>query len=155
MRDMSGVLAVEDSIVACRMVAKLLRQCGVKNVEQVQTGAAALQRLAAAKFDAVICNYETAPMSGLDVLAHGRGGGGLRETPFIMMSGTKDPRWIAETSRLGADCMLAKPFDAATLQQKMRQLGLASKVAVAVPRNADSGGSTASSEVDACHELDA
>jgi CheY-like chemotaxis protein len=29
MRDMSDVLVVDDSIAACRMVAKLLRPCGV------------------------------------------------------------------------------------------------------------------------------
>ena len=139
MRDVSGVLVVDDSVAACRMVAKLLRQCGVKNVEHVQTGAAALERLAAAKFDAVICDYEMAPMSGLDVLAGVRGRADLRETPFILMSARRDGRWIAQGGRLGADCMLAKPFDAATLQQKMRQLGLVPKTAMAASRNTHAG----------------
>jgi two-component system, chemotaxis family, chemotaxis protein CheY len=155
MRDVPEVLVVDDSIAACRAVAKLLRQCGVLNVEQVQTGAEALQRLAGAKFDAVICDYVMAPMSGLDVLAHVRGDADLRETPFILMSATKDPRWIAQASRLGADCMIAKPFDAATLQQKMRQLGFAPKPAPAAPSLAETRGSSAAPEADTYHKLDA
>jgi two-component system, chemotaxis family, chemotaxis protein CheY len=155
MRDRPDVLVVDDSLAACHAVAKLLRQCGVLNVEQVQTGAEALQRLAGAKFDAVICDYVMSPMSGLDVLAQVRGRAELREMPFILMSATKDPRWIAQASRLGADCMIAKPFDAATLQQKMRQLGLAAKAVLPGLRVAESGDSPTAPEADMCHELDA
>jgi two-component system, chemotaxis family, chemotaxis protein CheY len=155
MRDRPDVLVVDASIAVCRTVAKLLRQCGVLNVELVQSGAEALQRLAAAKFDAVICDCEMAPMSGLDLLAHARGRAGLRDTPLILMSANKDPRWIAQASRLGANGVIAKPFDAATLQQKMRLLGLAPKAAQAGPtRLAEAGGPTAR-EADMCHELDA
>ena len=147
MSDMPAVLVIDDSVVACRIVAKLLRQCGVTNVEQVPTGAEALERLAAAKFDAIICDCEMAPMSGLDLLAQVRGRAELRDTPFIFMSANKEPRWIAQASRLGANCMIAKPFDAATLQEKMRQLGFALRPAAA--------GANAAQSRRAYHLLDA
>ena len=127
------ILVVDDSKAVCTVVDKILRQCGFHEIEHVQSGANALQRLAAAKFDMIICDWEMEGMSGLDVLAHVRFRADTREIPFILMSAKKDPHWISEAKRLGANCMLSKPFNAQSLRDKIVQVGIAANVAFVAP----------------------
>jgi DNA-binding response OmpR family regulator len=35
------------------------------------------------------------------------------------MSAKKEPRWVLEATQAGADCLIAKPFDAAALRMKI------------------------------------
>ncbi|MGB6536475.1 MAG: response regulator [Xanthobacteraceae bacterium] len=131
---------MDDSTSVCHLVGNLLRQCGFKHIDLVKTGSEALERLAAAKYDAIVCDWEIQPISGLDVLNHVRRRADLRETPFILMSAKRDPHWIAEALRLGANCMITKPFDAAALQEKFRQVGFSLKSAPSASPAPTSGG---------------
>lgn len=117
------VLVVDDALVVCGVVQRLLRQCGLSDIELVQSGADALARLAARKFDIIICDWEMPAMNGLDVLVRVRSRADLRGIPFILMSARRDPQWVAEATRLGANSMMVKPFDGAALREKLRQLG--------------------------------
>ena len=64
-------------------------------------------------------------MSGLEVLYQVRHRQETRAIPFILMSAKKEFKWVAEAMAAGADCLIAKPFDAATLRAKIAQIGRA------------------------------
>lgn len=121
MRDIRRVLVVDDSKAICLVVEALLRKCGFENVETVQNGKAALDRMIVSTFDFIICDWEMEPMNGLQVLDQLRRHPKFRTIPFILMSGKKEPRWVVEALEAGADCMIAKPFDAAKLKAKIDQ----------------------------------
>lgn len=123
MRDIRRVLVVDDSATVCRMVEMLLHKCGFDQIEVVQDGKTALDRLAASPFEIIICDWEMEPMSGLEVLDRVRRCQDTRATPFILMSAKREPRWVLEATQAGADCLIAKPFDAATLRAKIAQIG--------------------------------
>ena len=47
---------------------------------------------------------------------------GTATIPFILMSAKKEPHWVLQATQVGANCLLAKPFDADTLRAKIGQL---------------------------------
>ena len=123
MPDNRRVLVVDDSATVCHLVELLLRQCGFEKIEVVHDGQSALDRLAAAFFEVIICDWEMEPMSGLEVLHHIRRRQETKGTPFILMSAKKEPHWVLQATRAGADCLIAKPFNAAMLRAKIAQIG--------------------------------
>ena len=123
MRDIRRVLVVDDSTTVCRMVEMLLHKCGFEEIEIVQDGKTALDRLGASPFEIIICDWEMEPMNGLEVLNQVRRRQETRAIPFILMSAKRDPQWVLEAINAGANCMITKPFDAATLRAKIAQIG--------------------------------
>jgi len=123
MGDIRRVLVVDDSVTVCRMVEMLLRKCGFDQIEVAHDGKTALDLLEASPFEIIICDWEMEPMSGLEVLYQVRRRPETRAISFILMSAKKEPRWVFDATQAGADCLIAKPFDAATLRQKITQLG--------------------------------
>lgn len=121
MRDLRRVLVIDDSTAICRVVETLLRNCGFENIETVQDGKAALDRLLVSAFDFILCDWEMEPMNGLQVLHRLRCHPKTRMIPFILMSAKKEPRWVVEAMEAGANCLIAKPFDATKLMTKIHQ----------------------------------
>jgi two-component system chemotaxis response regulator CheY len=121
MRDIRRVLVIDDSTAICLVVEALLRKCGFENVETVQNGKAALDRVRLSAFDFILCDWEMEPMNGLQVLDRLRRHPKTRAIPFILMSAKKEPRWVVEALEAGANCLIAKPFDAAKLRAKIDQ----------------------------------
>jgi two-component system, chemotaxis family, chemotaxis protein CheY len=74
-------------------------------------------------FDIIICDWEMEPMSGPEVLHRVRRHPRTKAIPFILMSAKKEPRWVLEAMQAEANCLLAKPFDSATLKAKIAQVG--------------------------------
>jgi two-component system chemotaxis response regulator CheY len=123
MRDIRRVLVVDDSTTVCRMVEALLRKCGFDQIDVVHDGKTALDRLQASPFDIIICDWEMEPMNGLEVLYQVRRHQVTRAIAFILMSAKKEPSWVMQATQAGADCLIAKPFDAPTLREKIAQIG--------------------------------
>jgi two-component system chemotaxis response regulator CheY len=122
MADLRCVLVVDDPVAVCRVVEALVRQCGFDQIEAVQDGRAAINRMRASAFEIVICDWEMEPMNGLEVLRYVRGDPATRAIRFILMSAKKEPRWVSEVLNEAADCLLVKPFDAATLRTRLAQI---------------------------------
>jgi two-component system chemotaxis response regulator CheY len=127
--DARHVLVVDDSTAICRVVESLLRKAGFENIELVQDGYSALRAIQVRGFDIILCDWEMEPMSGLEVLYRLRRLPKGRSVPFILMSAKREPRWVLEATQAGADCLLAKPFDVATLKAKIAQVSVLAELA--------------------------
>jgi two-component system, chemotaxis family, chemotaxis protein CheY len=123
MTDARRVLLVDDSTTTCVVVAKLLRECGFENIEVVHDGQAALGCMRDSKFEIILCDWEMAPMSGVDVLNEIRRNTETKRPSFILMSAKKELEWILAAKKAGADSMITKPFNAKVLKAKISQLG--------------------------------
>jgi len=123
MTDARRVLLVDDSTTTCAVVTKILRECGFENIEVVHDGQAALDSLRDSKFEIILCDWEMAPMSGVDVLNEIRRNTETKRPSFILMSARKEPEWILAAKKAGADCVITKPFNAGMLKTKISQLG--------------------------------
>lgn len=123
MPDNRRILIVDDSMTVCRMVDSLLRKCGFDTIDIVNDGRTALERLRAAAYSLILCDWEMEPMNGLEVLYQVRRMQDTRDIPFILMSAKREPHWVVDAAQAGASCLLVKPFDAATLKAKISQIG--------------------------------
>jgi two-component system chemotaxis response regulator CheY len=122
--DSRRILVIDDSAATCRIVESVLRKAGFDNIEVEQDGRAAIRAIQMVGFDIVLCDWEMEPMSGLEVLYHIRRHPDSKATPFILMSAKREPRWVLEAKQAGADCLIAKPFDVATLKEKISQVSI-------------------------------
>lgn len=103
------VLVVEDDLAARILVAILLESAGYAPTA-VATISRALERLDREGTDLVITDLNLIGESGLDLLGELRTRRGA--PPAIAMTGSDDPRLIAQAFELGARTVLRKPYSA-------------------------------------------
>lgn len=120
------VLCVEDEEDLRRDIADELAEVGY-TVMEARDGKEALELLAAARPDLILCDISMPGLNGYDVLraVHAEGSEYF-DIPFVFLSALGDPREIVEGKRLGADDYLVKPIDydllLATVDARLRQI---------------------------------
>ena len=80
------------------------------SVDQVDTGAAGLERARLQNPHLVVCDWELSDCNGHYVLQKMRNDLQLVVTPFILLSSLYDHRHLRETMQMGADDCLLRPF---------------------------------------------
>src|SRR6185369_15871411 len=113
------ILVAEDDAVLAEGVMRTLRQSG-HAVDWVKNGAEADCALAANPFDLLILDLGLPKRSGLDVLKHLRAGDS--RLPVLILTALDGVRDRVRGLDAGADDYLAKPFDLAELEARVRAL---------------------------------
>ena len=118
--DMSmHVLIVDDYKTMLRIVRNLLNQLGFKNIDEATDGGTALQKMREKPFGLVISDWNMEPMTGLQLLKEVRSDMRLRQTPFIMITAETKSENVIAAKQAGVSNYIVKPFNAATLKQKV------------------------------------
>ena len=118
------ILIVDDYKTMLRIIKNLLMQLGFTNVEEATNGSMALIKLREAKFGLVISDWNMEPMTGYDLLKQVRSDDRLKTTPFIMVTAESKTDNVIAAKKAGVDNYIVKPFNAATLQQKINAVML-------------------------------
>ena len=113
------VLVVDDSRTMTAIVAKLMGEVGFTDIDQVNDGPAALERLRERKYHLVLSDWDMRPMNGTELIAQIRKDPGNSGTPVIMITAKcdADVSWLS-----GADGYLMKPFSAMALREKIEDV---------------------------------
>jgi two-component system chemotaxis response regulator CheY len=118
--DMSmQILIVDDYKTMLRIVRNLLNQLGFNNVDEATDGSTALQKLRERSFGLVISDWNMEPMTGLQLLKEVRADMKLKATPFIMVTAESKTENVVAAKEAGVNNYIVKPFNAATLKQKI------------------------------------
>jgi two-component system, chemotaxis family, chemotaxis protein CheY len=118
--DMSiNILIVDDYKTMLRIVRNLLNQIGFNNVDEATDGSTALQKLREKNFGLVISDWNMEPMTGLQLLKEVRADVKLKDTPFIMVTAESKTENVVAAKSAGVNNYIVKPFNAATLKQKI------------------------------------
>ena len=128
------ILIVEDHEVLGRTIATGLRREGMA-VDVVLDGSAALERLAAIRYDVVVLDRDLPGVSGDEVCR--RLAAERCESRVLMLTAARSVKERVEGFALGADDYLPKPFDFAELVARIRALGR--RRAAPLPRVLESG----------------
>jgi two-component system phosphate regulon response regulator OmpR len=112
------ILLVEDDPRLAEMLQEYLGQAGF-GVTAVSMGAAALERLNEAEFDAVVLDLMLPDMDGLEVCRRLRAQG---DTPVLMLTARGDAIDRIVGLELGADDYLPKPFEPRELLARLRAI---------------------------------
>ena len=114
------ILIVDDYRTMRRVIQNLLNRLGYDDVAEAADGASALATLRADKVGLVLCDWNMQPMSGLQLLREIRRDRAIASTPFIMVLADNRRDDINALKDAGADGYLVKPFNAETLQAKIK-----------------------------------
>ena len=110
------VLIIDDDAVNRRLAEVLLTKLGWW-AESVDSGARALLRLAAHRYDLVLLDISMPGMTGLEVCQHMRADAGLRELRVIAYTAHAYPEQAHEFLASGFDDVLVKPLCVQALQK--------------------------------------
>ena len=112
------ILLVEDDPRLAEMLCEYLGGAGFR-VVLAPFGAAAMERLAEAPFDAVVLDLMLPDMDGLDVCRRLRS---KSDTPLLMLTARGDATDRIVGLELGADDYLPKPFEPRELLARLRAI---------------------------------
>ncbi len=115
-------LVVDDFSTMRRIVRNLLKELGFTNVEEAEDGAVALSKLRQGGFEVVVSDWNMPNMDGLTLLQSMRADAELKSLPFLMITAEAKKENIAAAVQAGASSCIAKPFTAATLQEKLDKI---------------------------------
>ena len=117
-----NVLIVDDHKTMLRIVRNILAQLNIVNVDEASDGQNALQKLVQKKYDLILSDWNMMPMTGLELLQYVRRDAtyGHKKVPFIMITAEARPENVVEAKQAGVDNYVIKPFDAATLEHKIK-----------------------------------
>ena len=117
-----NVLIVDDYKTMLWIIRNLLKQIDFNNVEEATDGAEALSKLRAGSFGLVISDWNTQPMTGLQLLQEVRADTKLKATPFIMITAESKTENVIAAKQAGVSNYIVKPFNAETLRGKIEKL---------------------------------
>jgi two-component system chemotaxis response regulator CheY len=113
------ILVVDDYNTMIRIIRNLLKQLGFENVDDAADGQAALEKMRAKSYGLVISDWNMEPMTGFELLQTVRADDKLKPTPFIMVTAESKTENVIAAKKAGVNNYIVKPFNAATLKQKM------------------------------------
>jgi two-component system, chemotaxis family, chemotaxis protein CheY len=113
------VLVVDDFRTMTTIISKLVREVGFTEIDQVNDGPSALERLREKKYGLVLSDWDMRPMNGTELIQQ------IRKEPLnsgtlvimITAKGDADVSWLS-----GADGYLTKPFKAPELRDKIEEV---------------------------------
>ena len=117
-----NILIVDDYKTMLRIIRNLLRQLDFNNVDEATDGAQALAMLRSGSYGLVISDWNMQPMTGLQLLQEVRADAKLRSLPFIMITAESKTENVIAAKDAGVNNYIVKPFNAATLQQKINSV---------------------------------
>jgi signal transduction histidine kinase len=113
------ILVVDDEELNRILLSAMLQESGYL-AETAEDGQQALRMLRAQPFDAVLLDLVMPRMDGYQVLAEMKRDAELRRIPVMVISSMHDMDSIVRCIEMGATDYLAKPFDPALLQARIR-----------------------------------
>jgi two-component system chemotaxis response regulator CheY len=113
------ILIVDDYSTMRRIIRNQLMQLGYHDIDEAADGNEALRKLRAMRYGLVISDLIMEPMTGFDLLKQVRADGKLKAVPFVMITAEAKAQNLVAAKRAGVDSYLVKPFNAATLRQKI------------------------------------
>jgi two-component system, chemotaxis family, chemotaxis protein CheY len=113
------ILVVDDYSTMRRIIRNLLSQLGYADVDEAEDGSVALQKMRSSNYNLVISDWNMEPMTGYELLKEVRADEKLKATPFIMVTAESKTENVVAARKAGVDNYIVKPFNAATLQQKI------------------------------------
>jgi two-component system chemotaxis response regulator CheY len=117
-----NVLIVDDYKTMLRIIRNLLRQLGIENVDEATDGGTALAKLHESDYGLVISDLNMQPMTGLQLLKEVRADQKLKQIPFIMITAESKTENVVAAKEAGVTNYIVKPFNAATLKQKLEAI---------------------------------
>lgn len=118
---MPQVLVVDDSLSVRKMVERALEMKGFE-VLSASSGAEAMDRIASARPDLVVCDVVMPDVDGYRICEFVRTHPALSETPVLLISGIVNSAVLERAAQVRSSDVLRKPFTADDLTRRVDEL---------------------------------
>ena len=120
-------LVVDDFATMRKVVKKVLTELGYSDIQEAEDGKAALQLIQDAAnggtpFQCIVSDWNMPNMTGLELLKACKADPKLKETPFMLVTAESEKEQIIEAAKAGVSEYVVKPFNAATLKEKLTRV---------------------------------
>lgn len=116
------MLVVDDFPTMRRIIRNLLKELGFQNIDEAEDGAAGLEKLRGGNYGFVISDWNMPNMDGLSMLKAIRADAVLSKMPVLMVTAESKKENIISAAQAGANGYVVKPFNAATLEEKLTKI---------------------------------
>ncbi|MEY3901709.1 MAG: hypothetical protein RL189_1015 [Pseudomonadota bacterium] len=117
------ILVVDDFPTMRKIVRQVLRQLGYNDVQEAEDGESALKILRQKPdIQFVISDWNMPNVTGIELLKSVRADPNLKGLPFLMVTAEADKENIVEAVKSGVSSYIVKPFNAATLKEKIEKI---------------------------------
>lgn len=116
------ILIVDDFSTMRRIIKNLLKELGFSNVSEADDGNTALPMLKSGGFDFLITDWNMPGMQGIDLLRNVRADPGIATLPVLLVTAEAKKDQIVEAAQAGVNGYIVKPFNAATLKEKIDKI---------------------------------
>lgn len=113
------ILVVDDAQTMRRIIVNLLRQLGFTNMVEADDGTTAWERMGQENVDFIISDWNMPKMTGIDLLKKVRETDKFKTIPFIMVTAEGKRENVIAAVQAGVSNYIVKPFNAATLKEKI------------------------------------
>jgi two-component system, chemotaxis family, chemotaxis protein CheY len=117
-----SVLIVDDQLTMRSLIRSSLGQMGVNQTREAGDGEDALRALLTKPSHLVISDFNMPKLDGLALLRAVRSHPPLKQTAFIMLTGRADLDLVQRARQFGVNNFIVKPFNTATLKQKIEEV---------------------------------
>lgn len=114
-------LIVDDFPALRGMVVATLKSLGAQNVEQAGDGDVALKMMETTNYDLVMSDWNMPNMSGLELAKKIKTNPKTAGTVVVMITAEAKKESIVAAVQAGADGYILKPFNAASLEEKLHK----------------------------------
>ena len=116
------VLIIDDHLEMRQIIRNLLKQLGLKDVDQSPGGKIAMEMLHRKKYGLVIADDNMVHMGGLDVIGKICSDRKLKDTPCFLVTGRGKKSEITDPSVARFFTYIQTPFNVAELKSKLTTL---------------------------------
>lgn len=116
------ILVVDDFSTMRRIIKNLLRDLGFSNTTEADDGTTALPMLQSGGYDFLITDWNMPGMQGIDLLRAVRSDSNLAALPVLLVTAEAKKEQIIEAAQAGVNGYIVKPFNAATLKEKIDKI---------------------------------
>lgn len=116
------ILVVDDFSTMRRIVRNLLADLGFDNIVEAEDGAPALQIMKSEAIDFVVTDWNMPGMTGIELLKAIRAEPRCAKVPVLMVTAEARRDQILEAAQAGVNGYVIKPFNAATLKEKLDKI---------------------------------
>lgn len=119
----TNILVVDDFPTMRKIVKSVLKQLGFTNIQEAEDGQKGLDILKSdSKIQFVVSDWNMPNMTGIELLKAVRADPKLKHLPFLMVTAEADKDNIVEAVKSGVSNYIVKPFNAATMKEKIEKI---------------------------------
>ncbi|CAK0769807.1 chemotaxis protein CheY [Gammaproteobacteria bacterium] len=116
------ILIVDDFATMRRIIKNLLRDLGYTNITEADDGNSALPLLQTGNFDFLVTDWNMPGMPGIELLKTVRSSPKIAKLPVLMVTAESKREQIIAAAQAGVNGYIVKPFNAATLKEKIDKI---------------------------------